>query len=170
MTEMAIRRATIADRDEVIRIRALSGWAAYEAIDIETAAAQDSPFWFPQSNKDLGDPGSSAHVVVAAGAVLAIFGFEIEEGDGGDKVGRLSGIYVDPQQQNRGVGTKIVQFVLDAFRAAGCSGAYLFVREKNRGARAFYSRRGWRPDGKTKTVKNSVELTGARAFRYTIEL
>ena len=52
----------------------------------------------------------------------------------------LEKLYVDPEAQNRGVGTAL----LDQAKALRPDGLVLWVFQKNEGARRFYERHGFR--------------------------
>jgi len=61
--------------------------------------------------------------------------------------GHVHSLYVRPDAQGLGVGTLLLAAADDRFRRDGVHEATLWVFAANAAARAFYSRRGWRPDG-----------------------
>lgn len=61
-------------------------------------------------------------------------------GFSGLKDGELTHLYVDPTAQNRGVGSALVEHA----KAESPGGLYLWVFQKNDGARRFYERHGFR--------------------------
>ena len=64
--------------------------------------------------------------------------------------GKLHALYLDEELAGRGVGRTLHDAALEAMRAAGFTGALLWVLEDNARGRAFYARQGWAPDGARK--------------------
>ncbi|MET7421517.1 GNAT family N-acetyltransferase [Dactylosporangium sp. NPDC005555] len=60
---------------------------------------------------------------------------------------RLVGLYVDPAHWARGIGGALHDAGVAAWHAAGVTEGLLEVWDGNARAKAFYLRRGWRPDG-----------------------
>jgi GNAT superfamily N-acetyltransferase len=60
---------------------------------------------------------------------------------------RLVGLYVDPAHWLRGAGGALHDAGVAAWRAAGVTAGRLEVWDGTERAKAFYLRRGWRPDG-----------------------
>ena len=67
--------------------------------------------------------------------------------------GFLRTLYVLPAQQGGGVGSALHDHALDRLRARGAREAKLWTLEENHGARRFYEKRGWRPNGETRIVE-----------------
>ncbi|MFB6835893.1 GNAT family N-acetyltransferase [Streptomyces sp. NPDC056361] len=63
-----------------------------------------------------------------------------------DGVMTLSQLHVLPSRWRAGVGAELHAACVDAWRAAGATGARLEVFEKNERAQAFYAAHGWTPD------------------------
>jgi len=61
--------------------------------------------------------------------------------------GHIFSLYVHPDAQGLGVGARLVSAAVERFRADDVPQASLWVFEANAGARAFYGRLGWLPDG-----------------------
>jgi ribosomal protein S18 acetylase RimI-like enzyme len=59
--------------------------------------------------------------------------------------GEIESLYVHPAQQRRGLGGALLSAALEDLRV--CDAVTLWVFEANRGARAFYARFGFAPDG-----------------------
>ena len=118
-----IRRATPADAPEVSRVfvAARDQMAYLPRIDDEHRPLLGS--WFIERGPIFLDEEE--------GRVL---------GFSGVKDGELTHLYVDPAAQNRGVGTAL----LDHAKAESPDGLFLWVFQKNEGARRFYERHGFR--------------------------
>ena len=71
------------------------------------------------------------------GRPLGFLAIDHSQRDGWDVLEKL---YVDPEAQNRGVGTAL----LDQAKALRPDGFVLWVFQKNEGARRFYERHGFR--------------------------
>lgn len=61
--------------------------------------------------------------------------------------GHVYSLYVHPNTQGLGVGTRLLAAADDRFRRDGMDEATLWVFTANAAARGFYSRLGWQPDG-----------------------
>jgi len=61
-------------------------------------------------------------------------------------------LYVDPFFQNDGIGTKLLSYAKDSLDAN-----HLLVLEKNKGARRFYERNGFREDGNKQFEEGTEE-------------
>lgn len=167
--DIQIRHSTARDLDDVVRIRALSEWSAFA--DIDQQSPTQSPFWYPDSYRQyLDSPDCSLRVAESTQGIIGLLDFRFEIDEEQATRAHVSLICVDPQHQSRGVGTNLMQYILDSCRAEGCQYALLPVREKNVRAQAFYQRLGWKPDGTTEFVaENLRELTGDIAFMYRID-
>jgi ribosomal protein S18 acetylase RimI-like enzyme len=61
--------------------------------------------------------------------------------------GEIESLYVDPKRLRRGLGGALLRVALEDLRRAGCDAVTLWVFVANAGARAFYERFGFAPDG-----------------------
>jgi putative acetyltransferase len=66
-------------------------------------------------------------------------------------------LYIEPFFQGGGVGSTLMQSLLDEARALKYDAVCLWVLEKNRSALAFYERFGFSPDGKRKPEQGTDE-------------
>jgi ribosomal protein S18 acetylase RimI-like enzyme len=62
----------------------------------------------------------------------------------GDKVGKLTGFYVDPEWRGRGIGSVLLARATDAGRAAGLSRLHLETWHFMRAAIHLYERANWK--------------------------
>ena len=69
---------------------------------------------------------------------------------GGEMVGRLHSLYIDPDALGQGIGHALMSHALSTFTAWGCERAHLWVLEGNSRAVSFYERQGWQLTGDTK--------------------
>ena len=135
-----IRRATPADTAAVSRIFVR---ARDEMNYLPRIADEHRPFlggWFI----DLYEIW-----VEEQGEVVGFFGLNRDE---------LSHIYVDPEQQGRGIGTTL----LDHAKALRPDRLELWVFQKNEGARRFYERHGFRLLRRTDGAGNIEKEPDAR--------
>jgi GNAT superfamily N-acetyltransferase len=64
----------------------------------------------------------------------------------------LESLYVVPAAQRQGVGALLHDEALARLRARGNTVCRLWTLEENHVARAFYERRGWQLDGRTRVI------------------
>jgi GNAT superfamily N-acetyltransferase len=73
-----------------------------------------------------------------------------DDDDDPRSVGELQTLYLDPPVWRRGGGSLLLQTAQLQLAEAGFEKASAWVLENNSGARSFYERHNWRPDGATK--------------------
>ena len=73
---------------------------------------------------------------------------------GGEMVGRLHSLYIDPDALGQGIGHALMSQALSTFTAWGCERAHLWVLEGNSRAVSFYERQGWQLTGDTKVDRS----------------
>ncbi len=73
------------------------------------------------------------------------------EADADETSGELYAIYVDSQRMNQGLGSALIEAGVAWLKHEGFKVATLWVLDSNHKARRFYERKGWAPDGKTRT-------------------
>jgi ribosomal protein S18 acetylase RimI-like enzyme len=64
-----------------------------------------------------------------------------------EQVGQIHRLYVHPARQRTGIGRSLLTASVGHLRQGGAHTATLWVLETDQGARAFYERLGWKPDG-----------------------
>lgn len=93
-------------------------------------------------------PRADAVVLVAEQTGRGILGIiRIGKDPDAPRTGHVFSLYVRPEAQGLGVGTRLLAVADDRFRDEGAHEATLWVFEANSAARRFYSSLGWRPDG-----------------------
>ncbi len=75
-------------------------------------------------------------VTLVACAADAVIGFVIMEF--GDERAHLVLLAVHPSQRRRGIGRRLLQWLLESAQTAGIGSVHLELRERNEAARAFY--------------------------------
>jgi len=68
-----------------------------------------------------------------------------------EEVGQIHRLYVHPARQSIGIGRSLLTASVGHLRQGGAHTATLWVLETDQGARAFYERLGWKPDGTRQT-------------------
>jgi ribosomal protein S18 acetylase RimI-like enzyme len=82
--------------------------------------------------------------------------------------GELWSIYVDPAHWGDGIGTALMADAVARLQRAGFAAAVLWVLTDNVQARRFYEAKGWRPDGRVKTVEIGGQATGETRYRRAL--
>ncbi|HJU48987.1 MAG TPA: GNAT family N-acetyltransferase [Gaiellaceae bacterium] len=103
-------------------------------------------------------PDSAVFVAEREGGVVgfaAVAGVEDEAG-----VGEVEAVYVAPEHQERGLGRGLLDAAVGSLSALGFTEGILWVAAANHGARGFYERLGWGPDGGRRLWR------GASVVRY----
>ncbi len=92
----------------------------------------------------LADPAGRILVADAGGVVVGVTRWTPADAT-------VQSLYVHPDSRGLGAGGALLDAAADDLRAGGATLAHLWVFEANTPSRAFYARRGWRPDGTTRT-------------------
>jgi ribosomal protein S18 acetylase RimI-like enzyme len=82
----------------------------------------------------------------------------------GPWVGELYQIHVRPTHWRQGIGTRLHDECVTAWRAAGITVGVVEAWVQNERARAFYESHGWRPDGHTREDRDGTYLRLRRAI------
>lgn len=178
-----IRPAVPNDAQAVARIRVLGWRFAYQGLVPQgyldsLSIAEDTERMhgylsqLPQNlppNKSApglnsGDSGKRSFMLATRGdAVLGFCRFSAapDKADrveratpGGEMVGRLHSLYIDPDALGQGIGHALMSQALSTFAVWGCERAYLWVLEGNSRAVSFYERQGWQLTGDTKVDRS----------------
>ncbi len=149
----AVRSATVEDATGIAEVHVASWREAYrdlrprallDGLSVERRAAG----W----RREISAAGSGG-VLVATDPAGRVVGFvhtcRSRDDDAGAGVGELTSVYVRPDVCGRGVGSRLHEAAL-ADLAVEFDEATLWVLAHNARSRAFYERKGWRPDGAVK--------------------
>ena len=174
-----IRPAAPNDAQEVARIRVLGWRFAYQGLvpqgyldSLNVAEDTERMHGYlsqlPQNlppNKSApglnsGDSGKRSFMLATRGdAVLGFCHFSAAPNNadrpgratpGGEMVGRLHSLYIDPDALGQGIGHALMSHALSTFAVWECERAHLWVLEGNSRAVSFYERQGWQLTGDTK--------------------
>ena len=180
---LTIRPAAPNDAQEVARIRVLGWRFAYQGLVPQgyldsLNVAEDTermhgylsqlPQNLPPNNSapglNSGDSGKRSFMLATRGdAVLGFCHFSAAPNNadrleratpGGEMVGRLHSLYIDPGALGQGIGHTLMSQALSTFTAWGCKRAHLWVLEGNSRAISFYERQGWQLTGDTKVDRS----------------
>lgn len=180
---LTIRPAAPNDAQEVARIRVLGWRFAYQGLvpqgyldSLNVAEDTERMHGYlsqlPQNlppNKSApglnsGDSGKRSFMLATRGdAVLGFCHFSAAPNNadrleratpGGEMVGRLHSLYIDPGALGQGIGHTLMSQALSTFTAWGCKRAHLWVLEGNSRAVSFYERQGWQLTGDTKVDRS----------------
>ena len=155
MTDLTIRTATLRDAETLFDIQKAASLVAFAGVF--TNEFPDEEIRADWAAK-LADPDRAVLIAEQNGTAL---GFATRAPE------MLEQLFILPAAQGSGVGSALHDAVLDRERAAGRQTCRLWVLEANTRARAFYERRGWRPDGETRLLDEPPHPT---ALRYEIGL
>ncbi len=112
----------------------------------------------------------AVHVAETAGEIVGFcsVGSAQDPADQDPDISELFTIYVDPEHQDRGVGSRLLFTAEATMREWGSVRGVLWVLDGNVRARSFYARHGWSADGAVKTdTILGVEVHEAR-FRKAL--
>ena len=77
------------------------------------------------------------------GAVCGLVAFRMVSDEA-----EILNLAVNSKQRRQGIGSRLLETMIEACKAAGVNKIFLEVRESNGGARKFYSRMGFKEDGR----------------------
>lgn len=149
-----LRRATAQDAPAIADVHVRAWKAAYPGLlpqdYLDALRAEDRIGMWEETL--AGAPWPAVLVAGEAGSLAGFCSFGPTRDDDADPAvtGELYTIYVDPTAWRTGTGRGLLEAATTGLAGAGFSEATLWTLGVNDGARAFYERFGWRPDGATK--------------------
>jgi L-amino acid N-acyltransferase YncA len=161
---LEIRPSRAGDGEPLARVHERCWTISYAGI-ADPSWVVDRPFgeraaeWERYANGDgapmwVADDGGEVVGEVAAGAS--------RDAEAAEWTGEVLAIYVDPDRQNAGVGSALLDRAIAELRIAGYERATLWTFGNSAQATGFYEHRGWRADG---TVRSNQRF-GAPEVRY----
>ena len=163
---MTIRDAVIADAGSIAEIRVSSWRATYAGVVpqpiLEGLDVARNESWL---RARLAAPGATSTLVVEEDDGLAGYALLAPAHDpDADGLGEIEAIYLAPGATGRGLGRALVEAALARLAAAGHEEAVLWVLTDNAGARRFYERCGFVPDGAARML--DFDGTPIEEMRY----
>jgi Sortase and related acyltransferases len=143
---IVLREAKPDDLEQVVEVFLACWRGSYAAVLPESLVAtmtdeQAGALW----RRVLSSAAGTTVVAESEGRILGLTRFDASGAEGA-----VHSLYVSPQAQGLGLGTKLLDYACAAFVAAGQSRAQLWVFAGNAPSVAFYRSRGWLPDGGTR--------------------
>ncbi|WP_114791378.1 GNAT family N-acetyltransferase [Niabella yanshanensis] len=138
--DTSIRKALKAELP-IIRRLALDIWpATYSSILSQEQLAYMLELFYsdPVLEKDFDKPGYSFFLLEQEGKDTGFAGLELKE----DQTAHLHKIYLSPDHQGKGLGKKMIQFIIDFAKNAGAHSLTLHVNRYNK-ALQFYQAVGF---------------------------
>jgi putative hydrolase of the HAD superfamily len=141
VAEVTIRRARAGEAEIIFGIQRASALAAFAHIfdPVEHPFPEDTERG--RATEYIDRPEVTVLVAQVDGDVVAV---AVTEG------AALVRLFVSPERWGTGVGSRLHDAAVSEIRAQGHAESRLWTLEKNRPARDFYERRGWRSDGRTR--------------------
>jgi ribosomal protein S18 acetylase RimI-like enzyme len=153
---LLIRKAQLADAPELAEVHIRTRQHAYRgllpsdflarlSIDRRTTQWKE---WLTQPSSNL-----AVFVAIVDGKVSGFSWVCSARGDDDKSTGELFAIYVMPESQGKGIGSRLIEKGEDYLQSAGFSEMILWVLAKIEPSLRFYENRGWKTDGSTKVQK-----------------
>lgn len=167
MTER-IREAEPKDAEAIAGVHVRSWQAAYrgQLTDdyLDSLSVQERLEMHRQMLESSGE--RRTWVVEDGGRVV---GFAVtgpsQDADADERTGELYAVYLEPERFGSGIGKRLTDHAIDDLRGRGFRTATLWVLQTNDGARRFYEREGWTPDGLTTSERVDCEMRPTLRYR-----
>ncbi|HYD35150.1 MAG TPA: GNAT family N-acetyltransferase [Vitreimonas sp.] len=172
MAQSLVRNATSADALAIAQIHVKTWQCTYrgqvpDSFLDSMSVQQRKEDW----QKALDNPAKDIYALVAEvdSKIVGWCTGGVNRDEDVDKdTGELHGIYIDPEYIAKGVGTALMEYLLQLLRKDGYKKATLWVLDTNQQTREFYEKKGWRVEGRTKVEpRDGFSLN---EVRYIIEL
>ena len=95
------------------------------------------------ADQGAGDQGAADQGAGVQGSVVGLVKFEVDD----QGIGWVHSLYVDPSQQGRGTGRRLLEEAQRQLEAAGAQELRLWVLQGNEPSLGFYRKAGWAPTG-----------------------
>jgi len=162
VTEIAIRRAVVADAAAIAGVHVLAWQLGYRGIVPDAVLEAQSVSERTGQWRDWLGPAGSTTLVAQAGATIVGFAtvhVPSPDTDLDPRTCELAALYVDPNCWRRRVGRTLMDAAMKLGRAEGSEEMSLWVLAENSAARAFYESAGFAADGAANTHERSGEPT-----------
>lgn len=174
--QVRVRNAASADADELAILHIAAWQAAYAGImpaeflnSLSDHLDKRKERWRATLARERSRIWTLVADDVTDGRLLgfATFG-QSRDDDAPSTTAELWAINLAPDVWRQGVGSTLLDAVVQALQLAGFAQATLWVLEDNTRARRFYEHHGWTPDGSTKC--DDLAGIALRVVRYVQEL
>lgn len=162
ISSIALRPASLADCAAVAGVHARARTAYYRGLipDQDLAAyARTLPARYQEI---MTRPTMTVRCAEQDGTMvgISVTGPEDAHAAGQSGIARLYQIQVEPDCWRHGIGSRLMAACVQDWQAAGTGSARLDVWEHNTRARAFYTRHGWQPDGRSRSGPDNSRYLG----------
>jgi GNAT superfamily N-acetyltransferase len=157
MADASVRRAVSGDHTAIARVQG-AVWAHVYAgvlpaeVLAEAAGPQGADTW----GDAIAAPPERNSLLVALDGVRLVGVAALAPATDPDLVPRLDAelhvFCVDPDEEGRGHGSRLLNASADVMREAGFSHLHVWLGEPERGLRTFLEGAGWAPDGAVRTL------------------
>ena len=155
MEDLKIRKADIEDAEAIAAVHVETWQNAYLGLIPDSylqslSIDQRAITW----RENLQNQHSTSHTLVAEmeNQIVGFIGVGANrDADAAANIAEVFSIYVDPESQGFGIGSRLLNQALDFLKSNGFIGVVLWVLAENVSSRFWYESRGWRADGKVKS-------------------
>ncbi|MEI6649091.1 MAG: GNAT family N-acetyltransferase [Actinomycetes bacterium] len=156
MGSLVLRPANTIDAYEIARIHVKTWQSAYlgmipdsylQNLDVDQRARN----WVQILESSI--EGNQTIVAEIDGAIVGFIGVGPSREPTSFNLGEVHAIYVDPNNQNFGVGSNLLKEGIRILKDQEFRGAMLWVLDQNSQTRTWYESRGWKSNGKSKKDK-----------------
>jgi GNAT superfamily N-acetyltransferase len=170
-----VRRAELADAEEIARVHVGSWQGAYRGLISDEILDRLSVEGRTRQWREWLAPGGERALTLVAARDGRPVGFvtlatQSRDDDEPAGVGEVPALYVLPSAWGGGVGGALMDAALRELRAAGCSQAILWMLEGNDRAAGFYEGQGWHADGGRRASQYYPEDVDLVEVRYRLDL
>jgi ribosomal protein S18 acetylase RimI-like enzyme len=144
VTEISIRRATLADLDEITRLYIVLKEHHVRLLPSSPRYQVPDDGWRVVAEKSLRDPGSAAFVALSSEQTVGFMKLSFVEKPWGLSC-ELDTMVVDPHHRSRGIGSCLLRQAERCASERGAKGMRADVLIDNYEARRFYERDGFEP-------------------------
>lgn len=141
--DIHIRLAGVQDAVGIADVAQRTWKDAYAGIILPAAQERFLGRWYTPAalGQAMGRSESWFYVAAVEEQVIGFAQFMMRQ----DKRGELTRIYVLPEWQRRGAGSRLLKLGLDALSTHGAQEVFVHVEKDNARGTGFYERRGFRP-------------------------
>lgn len=164
--DASVRTAGVFDLAAIGAVHSRSWRAAYaDSLPDEVLSALDPAALTEAWRGAVTEPPTPQHRVLVACSGPTVVGFAAV-----DPAGELVALLVDPTQQRRGHGSRLLSAAVDHLRTVGAGAVVAWSPATDGARRAFLASAGLEPDGAARELEVPGALTGLREVRLVAAL